>query len=115
MAVIFQPHGFGPARFLQPELRQLWPKILRPTDSLCYAEIYYAGGTVAKDISSRNLQADVVASVPGGVAFAEDHPAVVAWAAQAASTGGSKTTILLLGARDPRLGDLAQAIYTILS
>ena len=46
---------------------------------------FIAGGTVAKDISSRNLQADVVASVPGGVAYAEDHPAVVEWVAHAAS------------------------------
>ena len=53
VVAVFQPHGFGPARFLRPELRELLPAILRPDDRFCYAEIFYAGGTVAKDISSR--------------------------------------------------------------
>jgi UDP-N-acetylmuramate--alanine ligase len=107
LLVLFQPHGFGPARFLRPELRQLWPALLRPQDKLCYPEIYYAGGTVAQDISSKDLAADV-----RGAAYAADHPAAVAWAAEQA---GPDDTILILGARDPRLGDLARAIHTILS
>jgi len=51
VVAVFQPHGFGPARFLRGELRAMIPALLRPQDRFCYAEIFYAGGTVAKDIS----------------------------------------------------------------
>ena len=68
---VFQPHGFGPARFLRPELRELMPRLLRPADRFCYAEIFYAGGTVAKDISSRMLAADLPAAL--GCGYAPSH------------------------------------------
>jgi UDP-N-acetylmuramate--alanine ligase len=52
VVAVLQPHGFGPACFLRPELRELLPRLLRPQDRFCYAEIFYAGGTVARDVSS---------------------------------------------------------------
>ena len=76
MLAVFQPHGFGPARFLRPELREMMPRLLRPQDRLCYAEIFYAGGTVARDVSSAALAADLPGSI--GCAVAHDHAAVVA-------------------------------------
>ena len=30
VVAVFQPHGYGPARFLRPELRELLPRVLRP-------------------------------------------------------------------------------------
>ena len=69
---VFQPHGFGPARFLRPELRELMPRLLRPADRLCYAEIFYAGGTVARDISSRMLADDLPAAL--GCGYAPEPP-----------------------------------------
>jgi hypothetical protein len=45
LVAVFQPHGFGPARFLRPELKALLPRLLRAQDRFCYAEIFYAGGT----------------------------------------------------------------------
>ena len=59
LLIVFQPHGFAPARFLQPELRRLWPSILRSQDRLCYSEIYYAGGSVNTDMSSERLARDL--------------------------------------------------------
>ena len=104
LLVLFQPHGFGPARF-SPRVAQLWPQILRPQDKLCYPEIYYAGGTVAQDISSRIWRRYFWRCLrcrpSGGGCLAEQ--------------AGPDDTILVLGARDPRLGDLARAIHTILS
>jgi UDP-N-acetylmuramate--alanine ligase len=103
---IFQPHGFGPARFLRPELRELLPTLLRPADRLCYAEIFYAGGTVARDISSRALAADLPAALQ--CAYAADHEAARRWAVSEARPGD---TILVMGARDPDLPRLARGIY----
>src|SRR5512134_184455 len=106
---IFQPHGFGPARFLRPELRELMPRLLRPGDRLCYPEIFYAGGTVAKDVSSRMLADDLPA--PLGCTHAPDHRAVLDWIRAEARPGD---TVLILGARDPELPALARAAWRTL-
>ncbi len=110
VVAVFQPHGFGPARFLRPELAVLLPRLLRPSDRFCYAELFYAGGTVAKDISSRDLVADLPAALDVG--YAHDHPAVVYWVRREARRGD---TVLLMGARDPDLPALARATLAALA
>src|SRR5437016_4117488 len=105
VVAVFQPHGFGPARFLRGELRELIPSLLRPSDRFCYAEIFYAGGSVTRDLSSRDLAADI------GCAYAEDHAAVTRWVAGEARPGD---TILLMGARDPELPRLARRVLAAL-
>ena len=107
---VFQPHGFGPARFLRPELEALLPRLLRPADRFCYAEIYYAGGTVAKDVSSRMLADDLPRDLHCGCAA--DHAAVVDWVLQLARAGD---TVLIMGARDPELPALARRVFAALS
>ncbi|HEV3349086.1 MAG TPA: Mur ligase, partial [Methylomirabilota bacterium] len=87
-----------------PELREMMPKILRPQDRLCYAEIFYAGGTVARDVSSRMLADDLPAAMHCG--YAADHRAVVDWLRAEAGPGD---TVLIMGARDPELPALARA------
>lgn len=106
---VFQPHGFGPARFLRPELSEMMPRLLRPRDRLCYAEIFYAGGTVAKDVSSRMLAEDLPARL--GCAYAPDHRAVIEWVRGLARPGD---TVLIMGARDPELPALARAAFAAL-
>jgi UDP-N-acetylmuramate--alanine ligase len=106
---VFQPHGFGPARFLRPELRELMPALLRPADRLCYAEIFYAGGTVDRDLSSAVLADDLPAALR--CAFAPSHRAVVDWIGAEARPGD---TVLIMGARDPGLPALARAAFAAL-
>ena len=106
IVAVFQPHGFGPARFLRGELRELLPALLRPDDRFCYAEIFYAGGTVTRDLSSRDLAHDI------GAAYAPNHAAVVRWVAGEARRGD---TVLLMGARDPALPGLARAVLAALA
>lgn len=103
---VFQPHGFGPARFLRPELRTLLPGLLRPWDRFCYAEIFYAGGTVARDVSSRELAADLPAAMRCG--YAADHAAAREWVLREARAGD---TVLIMGARDPELPRLARSVF----
>jgi UDP-N-acetylmuramate--alanine ligase len=104
VVAVFQPHGFGPARFLRPELRELLPRLLRPQDRFCYAEIFYAGGTVARDLSSRVLADDLPAEL--GCGHAADHAAVTRWIRDETRPGD---TVLIMGARDPDLPRLARA------
>ncbi len=109
VVAVFQPHGFGPARFLRPELKELLPKVLRPQDRFCYAEVFYAGGTVAKDISSLELTRDLPTSVRCG--YAPDHQAVRRWILSEARAGD---TVLIMGARDPDLPGLARGVFEAL-
>jgi UDP-N-acetylmuramate--alanine ligase len=109
LVAVFQPHGYGPARFLRPELKELLPTLLRPQDRFCYGEIFYSGGTVAKDISSRELAQDLPERLRCG--YAANHQEVLAWTAEAAIPGD---TVLLMGARDPELPRLARAIHELL-
>lgn len=103
---VFQPHGFGPTRFLRDDLVATFATHLRPDDILWLPEIYYAGGTVARDISS----ADIVAAVAARDRHAHflgdraDLPAAIAAAARPGDL------VLVMGARDPSLTDLARAI-----
>ena len=106
VVAVFQPHGFGPARFLRPELKTRLPGLLRLEDRFCYAEIFYAGGTVAKDISSRALADDQPALLRCG--YAADHEAVRRWVLAEARPGD---TVLVMGARDPDLPRLARSIF----
>jgi UDP-N-acetylmuramate--alanine ligase len=110
VVAVFQPHGFGPARFLRPELKTLLPAILRHEDRFCYAEIFYAGGTVAKDISSRTLAEDLPTTLRCG--YAADHDAARRWVEAEARAGD---TVLVMGARDPDLPRLARAILAALA
>jgi UDP-N-acetylmuramate-alanine ligase len=107
---VFQPHGFGPARFLRPELREMLPRLLRPADRFCYAEVFYAGGTVTKDVTGRMLAEDLPAALHCG--YAPDHQAVVRWVEAEARPGD---TVLLMGARDPDLPGLARRVFTALA
>jgi UDP-N-acetylmuramate-alanine ligase len=106
VVAVFQPHGFGPARFLRPELRELLPRVLRPQDRFAYLEIFYAGGSVTKDVSSRMLADDLPPAVHCG--YAPDHTAAVDWIRCEARAGD---TVLIMGARDPSLPRLTRAVF----
>jgi len=103
---IYQPHGFGPTRFLKDEYIATFRTAFRPNDSLYLLPIYYAGGTAQKDISSE----DIITGL-GPAAFN----------AQAVSGRDELLTklradvragdcVLLMGARDPSLPALANKI-----
>ncbi|MBA3936805.1 MAG: hypothetical protein H0X38_05030 [Planctomycetes bacterium] len=109
LVAVFQPHGYGPARFLRDELKELLPRVLRPQDRFCYAEIFYAGGSVAQDISSRDLVGDLPAGMRCG--HAVNHTALLGWLAETAQSGD---TVLIMGARDPELPRLARAVHGVL-
>ncbi len=103
---VFQPHGFGPTRFLRDDLIAAFTRGLRPTDRLYLPEIYFAGGTVTRDISSRDIAAAVAArGVPA--LFTERRDDIVPSIAGEAREGD---VILVMGARDPSLTDFCRRI-----
>jgi UDP-N-acetylmuramate--alanine ligase len=103
---VFQPHGFGPTRFLRDDLIAAFTRGLRPTDRLYLPEIYFAGGTVTRDISSRDIAAAVAArGVPA--LFTERRDDIVPSITGEAREGD---VILVMGARDPSLTDFCRRI-----
>lgn len=55
LIVMFQPHGFAPMRLMGKEIIDAFIEYMSKEDILLMPEIFFAGGTVKKDISSLDL------------------------------------------------------------
>lgn len=108
---LFQPHGFAPARLMRGELPGVLSAALSPGDEIFFPDIYYAGGTVAKDISSADLAADAAAA---GLR-ARHLPDRGRIAAEVASAARPGDIVIVMGARDPGLPALARDILSEVS
>ncbi|MBT3879614.1 MAG: UDP-N-acetylmuramate--L-alanine ligase [Candidatus Scalindua sp.] len=106
LIVVFQPHGYGPTEFLREELVSAFAEKILPSDTLLMPEIFYAGGTASKRISSKDIIKELK---DGGVNafFVPDRDGIVAEVKQRAVPHDS---VLVMGARDDSLTDLCRAI-----
>ena len=102
----FQPHGFGPLKFMHKELERDVIAALRPQDLFLLSDVYYAGGTVTKEVTT----ADVVAEI-------KKHSTQVAYFANRAdmlpylkANPQEGDVILVMGARDTTLSAFAREI-----
>ncbi|HEX8547822.1 MAG TPA: Mur ligase family protein [Cytophagaceae bacterium] len=102
----FQPHGYGPLRFMHEELAQKISETLRPMDYYLTSDVYYAGGTVNKDITSDVVVDAVKASGKKAIMIA-DRDSVVTEVNKISEKGD---VILLMGARDPSLAHFAESV-----
>ena len=55
LLVMFQPHGFSPMRLMGREIMDSFCRHMDKEDILLVPEIFFAGGTVKRDISSQDL------------------------------------------------------------
>lgn len=102
----FQPHGFGPLRFMHKELGELVAATLRPNDIFVIGDVYYAGGTVNRDISPE-IVSQAIQDLGKNAIFAKDKENCRAEILK--NTPERDCTILIMGARDPKLSDYAQS------
>jgi UDP-N-acetylmuramate--alanine ligase len=102
----FQPHGYGPTKFLKNDFIEEFTKVLRPDDEIWMSEIYYAGGTAIKDISAKDL-IDVLSERGCKAYFVEDRNELLE-AMRSHLTDGS--VLLMMGARDPGLEAFTKSI-----
>ncbi|HJS55574.1 MAG TPA: Mur ligase domain-containing protein [Chitinophagaceae bacterium] len=103
----FQPHGFAPTKFLRNDFVEEIAKALRPQDEVWMSEIFYAGGTTSKDISSNDLINDLKAK--GARAFfVEDRNDLVS---SIRTHLTDNCVLLLMGARDPSLEQFAKQVW----
>jgi UDP-N-acetylmuramate--alanine ligase len=103
----FQPHGYGPTRFLRNDFVHEIANVLRPEDEIWMSEIFYAGGTAVKDISANDLINDLKAL--DKPAFFIDNRQDFLAAARLHLT--DNCVLLLMGARDPSLEQFAKDVW----
>jgi len=99
----FQPHGYGPLRFMHEELAEETSKALRNEDIFYLSKVYYAGGTVEKDIESDVVSSAIVKDGKQALFFPE-RADVKTNMIQKATAGD---VILLMGARDVTMSEFA--------
>jgi UDP-N-acetylmuramate--alanine ligase len=100
----FQPHGYGPTRFLRHDFVKEIAEALREDDEIWMSEIFYAGGTAVKDISANDLIQDL--QQLGKKAYFEEDREMLASSLLARIS--EPCVILLMGARDPGLEAFAK-------
>ena len=103
----FQPHGYAPTKFLRDDFVDEISKALRPSDEIWMSEIFYAGGTTTKDISSNDLINDLKAK-GGNAFFVENRNDLVS---SVRSHLSDNCVLLLMGARDPSLEQFAKQVW----
>lgn len=102
----FQPHGYGPTRFLKNDFIKEISEALRPEDEIWMSEIFYAGGTAVKDISAKDLIDGISAN--GKHAYFVAHREHFFQSVKNHLT--NPAVLLLMGARDPSLEKFADQI-----
>lgn len=103
----FQPHGYGPTRFLRNDFVKEIAAVLRPQDEIWMSEIYYAGGTTEKNISANDLINDLKA-LNKAAFFVEDRKD---WLVAVRPHFTKDCVLLLMGARDPSLEQFAKQTW----
>jgi UDP-N-acetylmuramate--alanine ligase len=103
---IYQPHGYGPTRFLREDFVRTFAQHLRRDDRAFWLEVFYAGGTATRDFSA----ADIVADIAATGARAEFAPSREGLAARIAEIARPGDLVLVMGARDPSLTEMARDI-----
>jgi UDP-N-acetylmuramate--alanine ligase len=102
---IWRPHGYRPLRTMLAELVETFRAACRPGDRVAVLPVYDAGGTADRTI---NADALVALLLDTGV----DALLVADYAAAEAACGDARAgdTVLVMGARDPHLPDLARRV-----
>ena len=103
----FQPHGYGPTRFLRNDFVEEISNTLRENDEIWMSEIFYAGGTAVKDISANDLIEDIKAKGKKAF-FVEDRNQFLETVKPSLS---ENSVLLLMGARDPSLEEFCKELF----
>jgi UDP-N-acetylmuramate--alanine ligase len=103
LLVLFQPHGYGPLKTMRRELVAAFLQHLKPGDLLVLPDPVYQGGTVAREVTSADIVADLAVAGVDALHIPERAAAAAHLVAQARA--GDR--IIVMGARDDTLSVLA--------
>lgn len=103
LLLLFQPHGYGPLKVMRRELVAMLLARLAPNDVLVLPDPVYRGGTVVREVTS----GDIVADLNAAGATARHIPDRAAAAAHLVAQARAGDRIVVMGARDDTLSELA--------
>ena len=103
LLILFQPHGYGPLKVMRRELVASFVERLGREDLLVLPDPVYHGGTVAREVTSADIVADIAAAGAQALHI-PDREAAAAHLVAAARPGDR---IVVMGARDDTLSALA--------
>ena len=103
---VWRPHGYGPLRALLAPLAETFVSACRPEDRLWLLPVYDAGGTAERTVNSAEL-AEQLRARGVNAALVGNYDELGKELVRAAQPGD---TILIMGARDPRLPLFAREI-----
>jgi UDP-N-acetylmuramate--L-alanine ligase len=103
---IYQPHGYGPTRFLWQDFVRTFSTELSGDDRLFMLEVFYAGGTATRDFSAADIVGEIAATW-AKASFAPSRDWLIEALADEAREGD---VVLVMGARDPSLTAFARDI-----
>jgi len=106
LVALFQPHGYGPLKFLLDDFAEAFSRSLKPGDVLWLLPVYDAGGTADRSISSRDL-ADRIHAPGARIQVPATRAEVPALLAKEARSGD---LVYSMGARDPDLPAFAKSV-----
>ena len=104
LLLLFQPHGYGPLRQLRGELADAFAQGMAAEDLLVLPDPAYFGGTTTREVGSDDLAADI-AALGRDARHVPDREAAAALLVETARPGDR---IVVMGARDDTLGQLAR-------
>lgn len=107
----FQPHGYGPMRFMHKELSEMVGATLREQDIFLINDIYYAGGTVDRNISS-TVVSEAITAQGKCAEYVESKEHSLQRIAELIQPND---VVIVMGARDPHLDDFAKEILQRIS
>jgi UDP-N-acetylmuramate--alanine ligase len=110
LRLLFQLHGYGPARMHRTGLVAAFAAGLSSGDRLYLPPVYYAGGSVTREVEASDYAADLVARGVDAV-LVERGPELAGRIAADCRPGDQA---VVMGARDPSLPALARAIRAAL-
>ena len=106
LLIMFQPHGFSPMRMMGRQIIESFASVLDKNDILFMPEIFYAGGSVTRDISSKDL-IDYGSSLGLNAKFYQSREEIKNDLLKIAKKGDR---IIIMGARDNTLPDFCKSI-----
>ncbi|WP_010544492.1 UDP-N-acetylmuramate--L-alanine ligase [Sphingomonas elodea] len=111
LLLLFQPHGYGPLKVMRRELVAMFATKLGAEDLLVLPDPVYHGGTVAREVTSADIVTDVAATGAQALHF----PGREAAAAHLVAQARPGDRIVVMGARDDTLSQLAEEMVTRLA
>lgn len=106
LIVVFQPHGFGPLKLMGREIAEAFAQHMDEYDILCVPDVIYWGGTVNREVTSKDLVA-WVKDLDRQAFWFEDRETMKA---EILNVVKPNDVIVIMGARDDSLTTYAHDI-----